>query len=166
MVWQNDINKLLEIENSVKIKTNNKLVSFVNISIEQLNFYLRKRVIRDCFNKRWYILKRGLKKYKAKKINSRQYDMFYDCPANHIANSIDQALDDNVNYFFFRIKDELNIFFIDNYNAQYLYNRRKSDKLFYIVYTVFDDRPNGGCIANKVLYILEYNKYLEKGYFK
>ena len=164
MIWQDDINKLLEIENSIKIKTNNKLVSFANISIELLNFYLRKRVIRDGFNKRWHILKRGLKKYKAKKIDSTQYDMFYTCPANHIEDSIDQALNDNVNYFFFRIKDEPNIFFIDNYNAQYLYNRRKSDKLFYISYTTFINNEN--IAINKVLYISEYNKYLENGYFK
>lgn len=166
MIWQIDINNLLEIENNEKLKTNNKLISSADVSIELLNFYMRKRLIRDYRNKRWYIMKRGLKKLRTKEIDDTEYDMFYDCSSKRLFEKLDNIRRDNNNYFFFRIKGEQNIFFIDNYNAQYLYNRRKSNKLFYIVYTIWDDSKNGGSIVNKVLYISDYKKYIEKGYFR
>ena len=164
-IWQTDINSLLEIENNEKLKTNNKLISSADVSIEALNFYMRKRLMRDYRNRRWYITKRGLKKLRAKKIDNTEYDMLYDCPAKQLFEKIANISIDDNNYFFFRIKGEQNIFFIDNYNAQYFYNRLKSNKLFYIVYTIWDDSKNGGYVVNKVLYISDYKKYIEKGYF-
>lgn len=165
IIWQDDISDLLEIKNNEKLKTNNKLVSSADISIEKLNFYMRKYLMKIYCNRKWYIMKRGIKKLRAKKIDNTEYDMFYNCPAKQLFEKLDNISRDNTNYFFFRIKGEQNIFFIDNYNAQYFYNRRKSNKLFYIVYTIWDDSKNGGNIVNKVLYISEYKKYIEKGYF-
>lgn len=165
IIWPDDINDLLEIGNNEKLKTNNKLVSSADVSIEKLNFYMRKCLMKIYRNRKWYITKRGIKKLRAKKIDNTEYDMFYNCPAKQLFEKLDNISRDNTNYFFFRIKGEQNIFFIDNYNAQYFYNRRKSNKLFYIIYTIRDDIKNGGNIVNKVLYISEYKKYIEKGYF-
>ena len=165
IIQPDDISDLLEIENNEKLKTNNKLVSSTDVSIEKLNFYMRKHLIKIYRNRKWYITKRGIKKLSAKKIDDTEFEMFYNCPARQLFKKIDNINRDNINYFFFRIKGEQNIFFIDNYNAQYFYNRLKSNKLFYIVYTIWDDSKNGGNIVNKVLYISEYKKYIEKGYF-
>jgi hypothetical protein len=90
--------------------------------------------------------------------------MYYETLFKSTAGVIDKLAEENFNYFTFRCQNNAIDFFIGNYNAQYLYNRLKQNKKFYIEYIPVSNIQDVENI-NKVLFIMDYDKYKEKRYF-
>lgn len=164
IIWQEDINKLLDLKDIDESQIKNIIISSADIVISKNNFYMRKKIIKNIYYRRKFIWDQGLKKLKRNEIDYTAYDMYYETLFKSTAGVIDKVAEENFNYFMFRCQNNAIDFFIDNYNAQYLYNRLKQNKKFYIEYIPVSNIQDVGNI-NKVLFIMDYDKYKEKRYF-
>lgn len=164
IIWQEDINKLLNLKEVNDSQIKSIVISSADIVISKINFHMRKKIIRDILYRRKFIWEQGIKKLKRNEIDYTAYDMYYEAPFKDAARIIDKIAKENFNYFTFRCQNNTIEFFIDNYNAQYLYNRLKQNKKFYIEYIPISNIRDVENI-NKVLFIMDYDKYKEKGYF-